>query len=53
MKKLVAIVAAAGFLFVAAPTASADAGPGYAICKAVSNAYTTATGDQPPWYCLY
>jgi hypothetical protein len=53
MRKFFAVIAASGLLLVAAPAASADAGPGYEVCRAISRAYTTATGDQPPWYCLY
>ena len=54
MRKLTAIIAASCFLFLAAPTANADeAGPGYAVCKAATNAYELATGREAPWYCLY
>lgn len=53
MRKVTALVAASCFLFLAAPAANADAGPGYAACKAATNAYELATGREAPWACMY
>lgn len=51
MKRLVASALIVTWLIVLSP--AAHAGPGSAICRAGTNVYETATGDDAPWSCTY